>query len=447
MSERQEERWDRPGDRPVERYVGQRQEQFYRASRRRLWMGIVLGSALAATVCAVLSLAYHVFTYGERLVNQAAESACRLDMALTLRDLGPDGNALERVVRAECGAEGALCPVAVAAYGRNGVRLASWSGDGWSSSLLAPRITDGGPKLDSLNTPDGTALRISVPVPSGCGTDLGRFVAIYRSPPLLRRHLLSEAAAAAGLFALAALGTGLAIYPFILQRDRFLVSRARAVARSNFDLLTVLGTIAALRDGTTSSHNLRVTLYALHMGEILALPRSSMVTLLKGAFLHDIGKVAIHDDVLLKPGPLTPEERAEMNRHVTMGENIVLQSEYLAEADRVVGYHHEHYDGSGYPHGLAGTMIPFEARLFAIVDVFDALTTRRPYKEALTIEQAQAMMEERRGRHFDPALLDMAASHLAEFADYARLPDADLTTILITRAMPYMMDSVIPADG
>jgi len=433
------------GNGPVLRYVSLRQERFYRDSRRRLWVGIVLGSLLAAAVCAVLSVAYHLVTYGERLIQQATESACRLDMALTLRNLAADAASLERVGMAECGAEGAVCPVAAAAYGRDGHRLSSWGGEGWGA-MLPPHGADGGPRLDRLSTSAGPALRLSVVVPPGCGDILGRFVVLYQSPPLFRRHILSEAAAVAALFALAALGTGLAIYPFILRRDRFLVSRARALARSNFDLLSVLGTIATLRDGTTSSHNLRVTLYALHIGEIFELPRSSMVALLKGAFLHDIGKVAIHDDILLKAGPLTPEERMEMNRHVSMGEDIVHQSEYLADADRVVSCHHEWYDGSGYPRGLAGEAIPLEARLFSIVDVFDALTTRRPYKEALTVEQAQAMMDEQRGRHFDPELLDRAAKHLAEFARFSRLSDSELTAMLIPRAMPYMMDSVTPTE-
>jgi HD-GYP domain-containing protein (c-di-GMP phosphodiesterase class II) len=444
MAEAPESR-DQLGNEPVLRYVSLRQERFYRDSRRRLWVGIVLGSLLAAAVCAVLSVTYHLVTYGERLIHQATESACRLDMALTLRHLGPDAASLERVGMAECGAEGAVCPVAAAAYGRDGQRLSVWNGNAWGA-LLSPRSVDGGPKLDRLSTPAGPALRLSVAVPSGCGDILGRFVALYQSPPFFRRQILSEAAAAAALFALAALGTGLAIYPFILRRDRFLVSRARALARSNFDLLSVLGTIAALRDGTTSSHNLRVTLYALHIGEIFKLPHQSMVALLKGAFLHDIGKVAIHDAILLKPGPLTPEERVEMNRHVSMGEDIVHQSEYLADADRVVSCHHERYDGSGYPRGLAGKAIPLEARLFTIVDVFDALTTRRPYKEALTVEQAQAMMDEQRGRQFDPDLLDQAARHLAEFASFSRLSDRDLTAILIPRAMPYLMDSVTLAE-
>jgi len=122
--------------------------------------------------------------------------------------------------------------------------------------------------------------------------------------------------------------------------------------------------------------------------------------------LTKASQVVIPDRLVGKPGGLTQEERTAMEKHVLRGLEIINQSQLLNSAVNVVGFHHEHYDGSGYPHGLQGQYIPVEARLFALVDVFDALTSSRVYKPALTVAEALRIMAEERGSHFDSSLFD-----------------------------------------
>ncbi|WP_448192660.1 HD domain-containing phosphohydrolase [Azospirillum sp. sgz301742] len=142
----------------------------------------------------------------------------------------------------------------------------------------------------------------------------------------------------------------------------------------------------------------------------------------KGAFLHDVGKITIPDRILLKPGKLDAAEFAEMKTHVAHGLDILRASAWLADAPDVVGGHHEKFDGSGYPAGLAGEAIPAAARVFAIADVFDALTSRRSYKEPMPFAQAMAILHEGAGRHFEPAML-------ARFAAIAEDLHARLTAL------------------
>ena len=135
----------------------------------------------------------------------------------------------------------------------------------------------------------------------------------------------------------------------------------------------------------------------------------------KSAPLHDIGKIAIPDHILLKPGKHTPEEFAIMKTHAQLGQNMLKragdhmgeQGEFLTLAMEIAGCHHEKWDGSGYPNGLSGAAIPLSARLMAVADVFDALLTRRPYKEPMSTEQAAAIILEGRGKHFDPEVVEV----------------------------------------
>ena len=137
--------------------------------------------------------------------------------------------------------------------------------------------------------------------------------------------------------------------------------------------------------------------------------REYIACLIKGSFLHDVGKIAISDRILLKPGKLTDEETVIMKTHVHHGVDIVGHYGWLKDAADVVRYHHEKYDGSGYEAGLKGHDIPINARIFAVADVFDALTSRRPYKEPLDLETAMRILMESRGSHFDPMLIDAFA--------------------------------------
>lgn len=235
----------------------------------------------------------------------------------------------------------------------------------------------------------------------------GYFEGAYVVTPAVVARLLRNAARVSGLVALAVLATSLLLYPAIRALHRRLVDDALRLLHANLDTLAVLGDAIAKRDGETGLHSFRVTLIAIRLAEAAGLDAQRMRGLIKGAFLHDVGKIGVADSVLLKPGPLAEGEAEQMRRHVRNGLEIVAQAEWLTDAAEVVGYHHEWFDGSGYPQGLAGENIPLAARIFAIADVFDALTSPRPYKPALSLEESLAILEQGRGSHFDPHLLDL----------------------------------------
>ena len=204
--------------------------------------------------------------------------------------------------------------------------------------------------------------------------------------------------------------TALAIYPVISGLLGRVGRTAEGLLDANLETLQVLGGAIAKRDSDTDAHNHRVTLYAVRLAEAVGLPREQIRSLVKGALLHDVGKLGIRDEILLKPGKLTDAEFTVMQRHVTHGLDITDGAGWLRDAQPVVGGHHEKFDGSGYPGGLVGSDIPTTARVFAIVDVFDALTSRRPYKEPMSFTETLEVLERGRGRHFDPDLLDAFAA-------------------------------------
>jgi putative nucleotidyltransferase with HDIG domain len=182
--------------------------------------------------------------------------------------------------------------------------------------------------------------------------------------------------------------------------------RTQQLTRSYMATVRALSNAVEARDAYTGGHAERVARYAIEIGRELGLPRPDAPEIEFGFLLHDIGKLAVPDSILFKPGPLTAEERALMTRHTIVGAEIMRDIEFLAEASKVVRSHHERWDGSGYPDGLAGEEIPLTARVFAVADVFDALTTDRPYRAALSFEQAHEMIVAESGRHFDPEVAD-----------------------------------------
>jgi HD-GYP domain-containing protein (c-di-GMP phosphodiesterase class II) len=206
------------------------------------------------------------------------------------------------------------------------------------------------------------------------------------------------------------LATTLLLYPVILTLMRRLARYSESLLAANLEVLEVLGSAIAKRDSDTDAHNYRVTLYSLRLAEAAGLNTERVRALIKGAFLHDVGKIGIRDNILHKPARLDADEFRVMQTHVDHGLDIVHRSRWLADAEDVVGSHHEKFDGSGYPKQTAGDAIPLEARIFAIADVFDALTSRRPYKEPLSYDETMKILEAGRGQHFDPALLDHFAA-------------------------------------
>lgn len=156
-----------------------------------------------------------------------------------------------------------------------------------------------------------------------------------------------------------------------------------------------------LRDNDTAHHSLRVTWAAEELAHGMGLDRNDLVHIRRGALLHDIGKIGVPDAILHKPGPLTDEEWEIMRRHPQTARELLEPIDYLREAMAIPVYHHERWDGNGYPFGLAGEDIPLAARIFAVVDVWDALTSDRPYRDAWSEAEAFAYLREQAGHHFD----------------------------------------------
>jgi HD-GYP domain-containing protein (c-di-GMP phosphodiesterase class II) len=228
------------------------------------------------------------------------------------------------------------------------------------------------------------------------------------------------------------------LYPVILQLTRRLADYSTQLLDANLETLLVLGSAIAKRDSDTDAHNYRVTLYSTRMGEALGLSAAEMRALIKGAFLHDVGKLGIPDNILLKPAKLDAQEFTVMKTHVDKGADIVQPSSWLRDGTSVVGYHHEKYTGGGYPHGLRGEDIPITARIFAMADVFDALTSHRPYKKPLTFQETMEILEQDRGKHFDPKVLDAFGKIARDLHDrYAGHEGGDLREELAAVVMTY----------
>lgn len=202
------------------------------------------------------------------------------------------------------------------------------------------------------------------------------------------------------------LASGALVYPVIEHLLRRLADFSSNLLEANLETLSLLGGAIAKRDSDTVAHSYRVTLYSVRLAQALFLPNREIKSLIKGALLHDVGKIGIPDSILLKQGPLTEEEYRTMKEHVKHGLDIVARCKWLDDAAAVVGSHHENFDGTGYPHGRQGQAIPLIARIFVIADVFDALTSRRPYKEPFPYDEAVGILERGRGTRFDPGLLD-----------------------------------------
>jgi PAS domain S-box-containing protein/putative nucleotidyltransferase with HDIG domain len=183
----------------------------------------------------------------------------------------------------------------------------------------------------------------------------------------------------------------------------------KELQRTNFELTLAYNTTIEgwsraldLRDRDTEGHTLRVTDLALKLAQRLGLSEAELIHIRRGAILHDIGKMAVPDSILLKPGPLTGEEWDVIRQHPRYAFELLSPIPHLGSAIDIPHYHHEKWDGTGYPHGLKEDQIPLNARLFAVVDVYDALTSDRSYRPAWTKEKAIEYIRDQTGRHFDP---------------------------------------------
>ena len=192
-------------------------------------------------------------------------------------------------------------------------------------------------------------------------------------------------------------------------RARLERQRARELRETYTATVRALAGAVEARDAYTAHHAERVAAYAVEIGAVLGLTMDGTPQLEYGFLLHDIGKVGVSDAILFKPGALDPAERDEMQRHPLIGEEIIREIEFLSPAREVVRHHHERWDGGGYPDGLSGEQIPPAARVFALADALDALTSDRPYRAAVGIAQAREVLELAQGQ-FDPTVLAAFAS-------------------------------------
>src|SRR3954451_22142224 len=191
-------------------------------------------------------------------------------------------------------------------------------------------------------------------------------------------------------------------------RETFKQERERAhqLRRSYMATVRALCNAVEARDAYTGKHAERVSAYGMAVARALDAPFADDPDVEFGFLLHDVGKVAVPDAILWKPEPLTPEERTLMEKHPLVGWEILREIEFLGEAKLVVRHHHERWDGSGYPDGLADDRIPLAARVFAVADVLDALTTLRPYCPPSPLEDARVEIRDSAGSHFDPEVVD-----------------------------------------
>lgn len=199
-------------------------------------------------------------------------------------------------------------------------------------------------------------------------------------------------------------------------RNHLRLVRVEELRATRLAIVQCLGVAAEYKDDETGQHVIRMSHYSHVLARAAGLGEAMADDILNAAPMHDVGKIGIPDAILRKPGKLDAEEWKVMASHVEIGARIIGEhdSGLLQMARRIALCHHEKWDGSGYPRGLAGEDIPIEARIVAIADVFDALTSERPYKHAWPVEEAVALIERERGHHFDPALVDLFLQQLPE---------------------------------
>jgi response regulator RpfG family c-di-GMP phosphodiesterase len=177
--------------------------------------------------------------------------------------------------------------------------------------------------------------------------------------------------------------------------------------KTHLDSVKVLAGAIDAKDPYTRGHSDRVRKMSMRTGMRLSFNEKRLENLVFGAVLHDIGKIGIRDEVLQKKGPLTPEEYQYVQQHPLIGVKIVEGIDFFKDKIPMIRNHHEHYDGSGYPDGLIGDTIPLEARIIAVPDAFDAMTSLRPHREAMPLEAVLAEMEKGKGKQFDPRILEI----------------------------------------
>lgn len=194
----------------------------------------------------------------------------------------------------------------------------------------------------------------------------------------------------------------------VVQARTEMLRQAMSELEHSYDVtLEALGDALDLKDSETEGHSKRVTAYTIALARAMGIKPAEIKIIARGAFLHDIGKMAIPDEILRKPGALTPEEQEIMREHTTRGYHILRKIPFLSESAEIVYSHQEHFDGSGYPKALQGAEIPVGARIFAVADTLDAITSDRPYRKARSFDVARQEILRCSGTQFDPAVVEV----------------------------------------
>jgi HD-GYP domain-containing protein (c-di-GMP phosphodiesterase class II) len=228
----------------------------------------------------------------------------------------------------------------------------------------------------------------------------------------------------------------------IKRQQRELVGYTASLERSYNETIGSLAAAVDARDSTTERHAERVTDLAVALGRWISMPDEELRDLERGALLHDVGKIGVSDLILLKPGKLTENEWVQMRRHPVIGHEMLQNVSFLQAALPVVRHHHERWDGTGYPDRLRGEWIPRPARLFAVIDVYDALTSDRPYRASMSHEEAMRVLHDGSGSHFDPAMVDAFSAMMVSGVRLEQ-PDDDLVDARLRREKR----DPIPATG
>src|SRR5450432_1627059 len=191
------------------------------------------------------------------------------------------------------------------------------------------------------------------------------------------------------------------------ERTAQLTGAIAQLEQSYDDTLEALGSALDLKDAETEGHCQRVTAFCIAIAKAMPVAPAYLPVLARAAFLHDIGKMAVPDGILRKPGPLTDDERAIMRTHCDIGYNMLIRIPFLRDAAEIVLAHQEFFDGSGYPRGLKGEQIPLGARIFTIADSMDAMISDRPYRKALPLSHARGEIVRCSGTQFDPRVVEV----------------------------------------
>jgi HD-GYP domain-containing protein (c-di-GMP phosphodiesterase class II) len=381
--------------------------------QKRTALRIALVSLLLASLASPIAWLVTRESAEESVVALANEESGRLLHRFDAIDLsGPEAPVHARA--AAYAIAGGLFDIAEI-YDSQGLKLAeslTAEGEAVEAKLPAhgaPRYTTA--SYESLKpTADLWLLRVFVPLRNS-NTDpkapiTGYFEGVRVIPAWQQDQILNNSLVMALMVCLASLACGAVLYPVVVHLSADNARKAREVLESHIAMMEAMGRAIAKRDSDTGAHNYRVAWIAARIGEQMGLKGETMQALIAGSFLHDVGKIGIPDAILLKPGRLDDAEMDIMRTHVAQGENIVGGIAWLYGAGAVVAAHHEKWNGSGYPRKLADLEIPLSARIFAVADVFDALCSKRPYKEPMGFDAAMAILEKDTGSHFDPGVMD-----------------------------------------